>query len=116
MCFLQMLEALTRQIRGLDAPWGGLQLILSGDFFQLPPISSAPRQGMAPDTFLNRGLTFQCPAWSRSNLEVGSLNTPGPAWLQFCCQGRSMDPSCPGLHQTTTSPHKHICPACRKWC
>ncbi len=32
--FFHLLESMCRQIRGLDAPFGGLQLVLSGDFFQ----------------------------------------------------------------------------------
>jgi ATP-dependent exoDNAse (exonuclease V) alpha subunit len=32
--FFQMLETMVKQIRGLDAPFGGLQLVLSGDYFQ----------------------------------------------------------------------------------
>lgn len=32
--FFHLLESMCRQIRGLEAPFGGLQLILSGDFFQ----------------------------------------------------------------------------------
>ncbi|KAI3437869.1 hypothetical protein D9Q98_000315 [Chlorella vulgaris] len=67
--FFQMLETMVKQIRGLDAPFGGLQLVLSGDYFQLPPISNAARPGTPANAFLNRGYTFQCPAWSRCNLE-----------------------------------------------
>ncbi|KJE75464.1 HRDC domain-containing protein [Ferrimicrobium acidiphilum] len=37
--FLTMLDQLARTIRGTDAPFGGLQLVLVGDMFQLPPIN-----------------------------------------------------------------------------
>ncbi len=37
--FLDMLDTLARVIRGADAPFGGLQMILVGDMFQLPPIT-----------------------------------------------------------------------------
>lgn len=36
--FLDMLNKLARHIRRNDKPFGGMQLIFSGDFFQLPPV------------------------------------------------------------------------------
>lgn len=43
---LDMVEEVTRKVRGGDKPFGGLQVILSGDFFQLPPVNrSDSRQG-----------------------------------------------------------------------
>lgn len=36
---LDMVEQVTREVRGGDEPFGGLQVVLSGDFFQLPPVS-----------------------------------------------------------------------------
>ncbi|HET9412065.1 MAG TPA: PIF1 family DEAD/DEAH box helicase [Candidatus Saccharimonadales bacterium] len=38
---LDMVEEITRKVRGNDLPFGGLQVILCGDFFQLPPINRA---------------------------------------------------------------------------
>ena len=37
--FMEMLDNLASSIRGSDAPFGGLQMVLVGDMFQLPPIS-----------------------------------------------------------------------------
>lgn len=44
---LDMIDEITRHIREVDEPFGGLQLILCGDFFQLPPINreGQPRGG-----------------------------------------------------------------------
>ncbi len=43
---LDMVEEVTRTVRGGDRPFGGLQVILCGDFFQLPPVNRADaRQG-----------------------------------------------------------------------
>lgn len=43
---LDMIEEVTRHERGGDKPFGGLQVILCGDFFQLPPINRRDsRQG-----------------------------------------------------------------------
>lgn len=37
--FMDKVEALARTIRRNDQPWGGIQVVLTGDFFQLPPVS-----------------------------------------------------------------------------
>ncbi|KAI7901752.1 uncharacterized protein BX663DRAFT_103583 [Cokeromyces recurvatus] len=36
---LDKLEEIARRIRGSNQPFGGIQLIFSGDFFQLPPVN-----------------------------------------------------------------------------
>lgn len=36
---LDMVDQITRFVRKNDAPFGGIQIILCGDFFQLPPVS-----------------------------------------------------------------------------
>ncbi|MBC7459108.1 AAA family ATPase [Candidatus Saccharibacteria bacterium] len=36
---LDMVDEICRLVRKVDEPFGGIQLILSGDFFQLPPIN-----------------------------------------------------------------------------
>jgi len=38
---LDMIEEVARHVRGNAKPFGGLQVILCGDFFQLPPVSRA---------------------------------------------------------------------------
>ena len=40
------LEAMARIIKGCDAPFGGIQLVLSGDFFQLPPVGLDNGKGL----------------------------------------------------------------------
>ena len=43
---LDMVDELCRSIRGVNEPFGGLQVVLSGDFYQLPPVNrSEGRQG-----------------------------------------------------------------------
>lgn len=43
---LDMIEEIARTLRGGDRPFGGLQVILCGDFFQLPPVNRGDaRQG-----------------------------------------------------------------------
>lgn len=36
---LDMVEEVARKVRGGDRPFGGMQVVLCGDFFQLPPVS-----------------------------------------------------------------------------
>jgi ATP-dependent DNA helicase PIF1 len=48
------LDAVARRVRGVQLPFGGLQLVLSGDFFQLPPVA----KGGAPLRF-----AFEAAAW-----------------------------------------------------
>ena len=80
----EFLETTVRHIRGDDAPFGGLQLVLCGDFFQLPPVSQtvaivSVAVRYPDDVFLNRGLAFQCPAWARCSLWHLRLTT---VWRQ----------------------------------
>ncbi|KAG6970429.1 hypothetical protein JG688_00004869 [Phytophthora aleatoria] len=62
------LEAVARQIRRSSAFFGGIQLILSGDFFQLPPVGRRMRDqgaGSAPPL-----LCFESSAWVRDITET----------------------------------------------
>ena len=36
--YFEMLDKIGRRIRNVDTPFGGIQLIFSGDFYQLPPV------------------------------------------------------------------------------
>jgi ATP-dependent DNA helicase PIF1 len=53
------LEILARIIRGSGKPFGGIQLILCGDFFQLPPVEEKLSNGQKiPITF-----AFEAEKW-----------------------------------------------------
>lgn len=60
---LDMIDEATRKIRGKqDVPFGGLQVILCGDFFQLPPVNRADsRQG---------GFVVHSRAWHDAGLTI----------------------------------------------
>lgn len=75
----EMLDLLLRQIRGTEEPFGGVQLVLSGDFCQLPPVSFARDDATHPNAFLNRGMAFQSPAWRRCDIWSVTLTT---VWRQ----------------------------------
>lgn len=53
------LEYVARAVRGSGEPFGGLQLLLVGDFFQLPPVRG--------------GHCFKAAAWRRCALEICEL-------------------------------------------
>ena len=38
---LEMVDEIAREVRHSDKPFGGIQIVLVGDFFQLPPVSRA---------------------------------------------------------------------------
>jgi ATP-dependent exoDNAse (exonuclease V) alpha subunit len=42
---LDMVDAITRSVRHSAEPFGGIQVILCGDFFQLPPVNRGDEQG-----------------------------------------------------------------------
>nr|CAD7447088.1 unnamed protein product [Timema bartmani] len=54
--FFEKLDQVARVVRGCDRPFGGLQLILCGDFFQLAPVTQAGKKTK---------FCFQTPAWER---------------------------------------------------
>ena len=56
------LDELGKRLRRSPKPWGGLQLILCGDFFQLPPVSKG-LSGEMPGRFV-----FESPLWKTSEL------------------------------------------------
>lgn len=70
-----LLEAVARAIRGNNAPFGGIQLVVCGDFFQLPPVSrggtgsggfhdgGASAQMACSDQELESAFAFEAPAW-----------------------------------------------------
>ena len=42
---LDMIDKVLRTVRENDQPFGGIQLVMSGDFFQLPPVNCPNEQG-----------------------------------------------------------------------
>jgi ATP-dependent DNA helicase PIF1 len=60
--FFDKLEEIARRIRGNDKPFGGIQILLSGDFLQLPPVHSKSTK-----------FIFESKAWSRLGLQVIQL-------------------------------------------
>ena len=57
---LDMVEKVCRRFKRNDKPFGGLQIILSGDFFQLPPINKNGNENES-------GMIFNSAAWQILN-------------------------------------------------
>lgn len=60
---LDMVEKVCRRFKRNDKPFGGLQVILSGDFFQLPPINKNGNENES-------GMIFRSIAWQILNPAV----------------------------------------------
>src|ERR1041384_4481113 len=54
----EFVEFLFRRLRGRDEPFGGCQVIATGDFLQLPPVRVATQGESAPYDW-----AFQAKAW-----------------------------------------------------
>lgn len=63
--YFDKIEAAARHVKRNDKPFGGIQLILCGDFFQLPPVSGRNEQAK---------FCFQGEAWSRCSLTYFELS------------------------------------------
>ncbi len=69
---LGMVDMVCRAVKGYDEPFGGLQVVLVGDFFQLPPVQKgyrAPEQGLLgggrPPQFC-----YDAPVWSSAQFII----------------------------------------------
>lgn len=81
---LSMVDAVTRSIRRNEEPFGGMQVVFVGDFFQLPPVS---RAGDAVASF-----AFKSPVWTEARTIVCYLSDQyrqeDPEFLSFLTQIR----------------------------
>ena len=55
------MDLVLRGFKGVDAPFGGVQVVLSGDFFQLPPVSKEPKE---------KRFAWQSPSWRALDLQT----------------------------------------------
>jgi hypothetical protein len=64
---LDMVDSIARYILGRDEPFGGMQVVLCGDFFQLPPIFSGFSRG-------EKQFAFEATAWKEGNFHLCYLH------------------------------------------
>lgn len=71
---LSMVEAVCREIKQNSEPFGGLQTIFVGDFFQLPPVvKTTSWENRAQTTFVEESparFAYDSPAWRRAKAVV----------------------------------------------
>jgi hypothetical protein len=67
----EFVEFLFRRLRGRDEPFGGCQVIATGDFLQLPPVRSL-RTATGEDVPYD--WAFQSPAWAAAGFETFVLD------------------------------------------
>lgn len=63
---LEMVDGIAKNILKNDLPFGGMQVVLCGDFFQLPPVSSSAAS--------EKYFAFECAAWENSDFHVCYLH------------------------------------------
>ncbi len=66
---LDMVDLVCRKVKGNDLPFGGIQIIVSGDFFQLPPIN---KYGTSPEQL--KQFAFLGNAWKEAQFEICYLS------------------------------------------
>ena len=75
---LSMVDSVCREVRRSSRPFGGLQVVLVGDFFQLPPVQprakSADEQPSFSRSEEGTQFAFAASAWGRSNVLVCYLH------------------------------------------
>ena len=63
---LDMVDTLARRFLERNQPFGGLQVVLCGDFFQLPPVQSGARH--------EKSFAFEAAVWQTANFQICYLH------------------------------------------
>ncbi len=67
---LSMIDAICREVKQSSDPFGGIQVVFVGDFFQLPPIVKVEVEDDVQTTFSegpSARFAYDSPAWGRAN-------------------------------------------------
>ncbi|PIS07634.1 AAA family ATPase [Candidatus Berkelbacteria bacterium CG10_big_fil_rev_8_21_14_0_10_43_13] len=74
---LRMIEIICRLVKNNSLPFGGLQVILVGDFFQLPPIIKRPTENQFQDDLFDEKLArfaYDSPVWQSAEFATCYLD------------------------------------------
>ena len=66
--FFEKLNVVARELKDRSRPFGGLQLILVGDYFQCPPIIKDDKKKLQQPP--KPKYLFQCPLWQSAGIQV----------------------------------------------
>lgn len=79
---LEYLDAVGRRVRKKDAPFGGLQLVLVGDFYQLPPVSK--------DQGSEKTFAFESALWPKKAVKLTQiLRQKDPVFQEILNEART---------------------------
>lgn len=93
MCASQitLLDRLFKAVKGNSLPFGGIQMIFSGDFLQLPPVTKSTPENPNPVAML----AFESEAWKEANIKVVQLTevkrVNNKEFAELLCRVRTMD-------------------------
>ncbi len=110
---IDMVDQVTQMIRRDGRPFGGMQAIFVGDFFQLPPV-----MGLLPDgSESTKRFAFAAQAWKHADLVMCYLSTQYRQWawdfltiLNQLRKGQSEEKSLTQLKTRLHQPLKHANP------
>ena len=70
---LEYLDVVGRTVRKCDRPFGGLQVVFVGDFYQLPPVMKAAEQAALAPGEAEKTFAFESPLWNQMIKETIEL-------------------------------------------
>jgi ATP-dependent DNA helicase PIF1 len=81
---MDLLDLVGRRVRKIDQPFGGLQMVFVGDFYQLPPVSKE----IGPAT----SFAFMSPLWPKKTVQLTQiLRQKDPVFQQILNEARTGD-------------------------
>lgn len=63
---IDLIDKIIRKVKNYDAPFGGIQTVFCGDFFQLPPVKKG--------SSIQKTFAFYSPIWQNLNLKICYLS------------------------------------------
>src|SRR3989344_4351801 len=106
---ISMLDAVCREVRRRPEPFGGLQIVFVGDFFQLPPVvrrGDDSEESILPERTIVR-FAYDAPAWLEANPVVCYISEqprqPGNVFLSILSSSRRAEFNEDNLERTPSS-------------